>query len=71
MKIPTELLNNLKGLRSHGDNAKIAEKYGITKMQVTRAFKGRSIPDDVFEAINKFYADKEARLLPAKNPTHE
>jgi hypothetical protein len=71
MKIPTELLNNWKALRSHGDNIKIAEKYGTTKMQVTRAFKGRSVPDEVFEAIQEFYTDKENRLLPTKNQSHE
>jgi hypothetical protein len=67
MKIPQELLNNWKGLRTHGDNTKIAEKYGTTKMQITRAFKGRSVPDEVFEAIQKFYTDKENRLLPTKS----
>jgi len=65
MKVPTEILNNWKGLRSRGDNKKISEEKGIPAVNVSRAFEGRECSDDTFIAIRDFYTAKEARLFPA------
>jgi hypothetical protein len=65
MKVPTEILNNWKGIRSRGDNKKIAEEKGITAVNVSRAFEGRECSDETFIAIRDFYIAKEARLFPA------
>lgn len=72
MKIPTELLNKWKAIRSHGDNTRISEQFhGVLAINVSRAFDGRDIKDEVFIAIRDFYAAKEARLYPPAVPTEK
>lgn len=59
MKIPEELLNKWKSLRSHGDNTRIAEKKNVTVVDVSRAFTFGECSDDTFKAIAEFYKEKE------------
>jgi hypothetical protein len=70
MKIPMELLNKWKGLRSKRDNDEIMKllkepvPHQSFMSSVARAFKTASCPDHIFDALNKFYSAKESRLLP-------
>jgi hypothetical protein len=73
MKIPNELIEKWKPLRSRGDNKRISEEYPwASAMAVGRAIEGRECSDDTFMAIRDFYAAKEAKLFPpAKTQSHE
>lgn len=63
MKVPVDILTKWKELRSHGDGKKIADdNEDVNEMDVTRAFKGRGISDEAFNAIAKFYQAKEAKI---------
>jgi hypothetical protein len=65
MKIPEVLLQKWNDLKSHGDGKKIAEEsgsVGITKDDISRAFKNGECSDEVFEAIAGFYKEKEEKV---------
>lgn len=59
MKIPEELLDKWKSLRSHGDNTKIAEQGNASVVDVSRAFTYGECSDDTFKAIADFYKEKD------------
>lgn len=62
MKIPEEIFNKWKDLRSHGDGKKIAKTGGISEMDVSRAFNTQECSDEVFTVIASFYRKKEASV---------
>lgn len=59
MKIPDDLFEKWKMLRSHGDGKKIAEQKGINIMDVSRAFTLQECSDQTFKAIADFYEAKK------------
>lgn len=63
MKIPEELQKKWQGLRSHGDGRKISEaNEGISEFAVSRALVNGECQDHVFEAIAKYYKEKEENI---------
>ena len=63
MQIPEELLKRWAELRSFGDGRKISESApGITENDVSRAFNKGECADDVFEAIAKYFKQKEEKI---------
>lgn len=64
MQIPGALMGKWLELHSHGDGKKIAEANpGITKDEISRAFKKGECSDEVFQAIAGFYQEKQERLV--------
>lgn len=62
MKIPEELFNRWQALRSYGDGKKIAEKGGLTEVEVSKAMTTQECSDKVFEEIAAFYKEKEEKV---------
>lgn len=67
MKIPAEMLNLWKSMRSHGDNDKIiANATDSEKVLITRAFNRGSCTDELFLKLKAFYLQKEKKLFPER-----
>jgi hypothetical protein len=62
MKIPDEVFAKWKELRSFGDGKKISEQTGVTENDVSRAFTGQECSDETFEALAKFFKEKEEKI---------
>ena len=58
MKIPYQLLKEWEQLKSNGDVQKIADRAGVSRMTVYRAFKEEVCNDDLIEVIAEFYKEK-------------
>lgn len=65
MKVPEELLKKWQDLKSFGDGRKIVDlNDNITEMDISRAFAKGECSDNVFQAIAKFYKEKEEMVKP-------
>lgn len=62
MKIPDELFNKWQDLRSYGDGKKIAERAGLSEVEVSRAMTTQECSDKVFEEIAAYYKEKEEKV---------
>jgi hypothetical protein len=72
MKVPQELMDKWKALRSQGDSARILEKIegeGYSDETINRALRNGACNPEVFKAIADYYEEKAAMIasyLPAK-----
>lgn len=70
MRIPDELIEKRKRLKSTGDVDKMRQACGTNmtlmafRAALSRVWKTGSGPDWIFVAIRDFYAAKEAELFP-------
>lgn len=63
MKIDKEVLKTWKSLRSHGDGKKIVlANTGVRPNDIVDAFKNGECKDTVYEAMAKFYKEKQDKL---------
>lgn len=64
MKIPDELMQRWQDLKTYGDGKKIADANSdtVNEMDVSRAFNKGECTDTVFEAMAKFYKEKEVMI---------
>jgi AcrR family transcriptional regulator len=62
MTIPKKILEKWTELRSSGDVANISKASGINRQTIYYAFNNGKCSDETFEAIAKYYAEKEQRL---------
>lgn len=61
MEISKENIREWKVLKDHGDMRKLTKITGHSHQVLKEAFEGEA-SEEVFQAINKFYAEKKARV---------
>lgn len=60
MRIPEKLLTEWNELRSPNDANIIAEKAGVSRNTIYRAFTDEVCNDAVFEAMSNYFKEKKA-----------
>jgi hypothetical protein len=67
MVVENSVIEKWKSYREYGDTKAICKQYGVDRNQVYNAFKTGEMSEEVFEAINSFYAERHKRVTDSTN----
>lgn len=67
MIIENNTLDRWKSYKQYGDIKEICRVKNVDRNQVYNAFKNGESTEEVFEAINSFYAERHQRVTESKN----
>lgn len=67
MIVNTETIEKWKSYKEYGDIKAICKKHSVDRTNVYNAFKTGEMSEEVFNAINEFYAERHKRITEQEN----